>query len=252
MDGTFVGELRESLIEPKLIVVNGKERLVVPKGWTEVPETYSQCESLTVSTLKGLTDYIKFNVDTLELHKLMIHVKDPGTVELREKLEDESSGYRRKKYLVASSALYDGNGFRFGEYTDAERFFVSLQTAFQETAERQNLLTLIGSIRESTVREIVDDKVSQAVNVAQGVRFVGTATVPNPVTLKPYRTFREVEQPSSLFVFRLRSNDNPEKRPLCALFEADGSSWKLTAIKAIGEWLTNTVRENGQEVAVLA
>lgn len=253
MDGPFVTELRDSLVRPVVETVEERQRLVVPKGWTELQYVHASTEALGVSTLTGITDYLKHNVDRLNLEELIIHVVDPWTVELLERVEDESKGYRRKKYVIASSSIYsDGGSLRLGEYIDAEKFFVSLQTAFEETDERNALMTLIGSIKESTVREIVDDKVSQAVNVAQGIRFVGTATVPNPVVLRPYRTFREIEQPSSLFVFRLRSNDNPDKRPLCALFEGDGSSWKLAAIQSIGAWFNNKLQENNQQVAVLA
>jgi hypothetical protein len=56
------------------------------------------------------------------------------------------------------------------------------------------------------------------------------------VTLAPYRTFREVEQPRSEFLFRLR-NKAPDNLPECALFEADGGRWKLDAMLTIKEWL---------------
>lgn len=54
-------------------------------------------------------------------------------------------------------------------------------------------------------------------------------------TLRPYRTFREVEQPASEFVFRLRSLNG--EVPWCALFEADGGKWKLDAVLKIKAWL---------------
>ena len=46
--------------------------------------------------------------------------------------------------------------------------------------------------------------------------------VPNPVTLRPFRTFIEVEQPESKFIFRMREGGR------CAIFEADGAhgSWR--------------------------
>lgn len=54
--------------------------------------------------------------------------------------------------------------------------------------------------------------------------------------LRPYRTFREVEQPASRFVLRLQSGQG-DGMPKAALFEADGGAWRLTAIEAIARWL---------------
>ena len=58
--------------------------------------------------------------------------------------------------------------------------------------------------------------------------------VPNPVTLRPYRTFTEVTQPESEFVFRMKDDS---MSVYCALFEADGGAWKREAMKNIKEHL---------------
>jgi len=81
----------------------------------------------------------------------------------------------------------------------------------------------------------MDDGVTQAVEAKTGIARVENVTVPNPVTLRPYRTFLDVaEQPKCLFVFRMRQAD---KGPECALFEADSGLWKLEAIRQIKDWL---------------
>jgi hypothetical protein len=56
------------------------------------------------------------------------------------------------------------------------------------------------------------------------------------VKLAPYRTFREIAQPASLFVLRLQTSRHGDK-PECALFEADGGQWKLEAIQALATYL---------------
>nr|ABP73607.1 hypothetical protein [Bacillus thuringiensis] len=60
---------------------------------------------------------------------------------------------------------------------------------------------------------------------------VDEVAVPNPVSLQPYRTFVEVAQPESDFIFRMKDG------PRCSLYEADGGAWKLEAIKNIKEYL---------------
>lgn len=59
------------------------------------------------------------------------------------------------------------------------------------------------------------------------------AKVPNPVKLRPYRTFHEVEQPASDFIFRMKS----ERGISCALFEADGGAWENAAMANIKNYL---------------
>ena len=58
--------------------------------------------------------------------------------------------------------------------------------------------------------------------------------VPNPVKLRPYRTFAEIEQPESSYVFRIK---DAERGPAFKLVEADGSLWRNAVMKKIKEYL---------------
>ena len=79
-----------------------------------------------------------------------------------------------------------------------------------------------------------DDGVTQKATVKKGINGKEDAVVPNPVNLRPYRTFTEVEQPESEFVFRMKQSDHDV---CCALFEADGGAWKREAMKKVKEYL---------------
>ena len=57
--------------------------------------------------------------------------------------------------------------------------------------------------------------------------------VPNPVSLTPYRTFAEIKQPSSQYVFRVKDED---RGPLFKLVEADNGLWRISAMKSIKEY----------------
>jgi hypothetical protein len=63
-----------------------------------------------------------------------------------------------------------------------------------------------------------------------GVATVSNTQVPNPIKLKPFRTFAEIEQPESEFILRLQDG------PRIALFAADGGKWKLEAINSIKKY----------------
>ena len=61
--------------------------------------------------------------------------------------------------------------------------------------------------------------------------------VPNPVRLKPYRTFAEVDQPESNYVFRISEQNDDKKTPIFKLVEADGGLWKNEAMQNIKKYL---------------
>lgn len=80
---------------------------------------------------------------------------------------------------------------------------------------------------------------AQKATVKTGVASKADAVVPNPVTLIPYRTFLEVQQPASDFIFRMKSANGVQ----CAIFEADGGAWKNEAMDNIKEYLKNELAD---------
>jgi hypothetical protein len=61
--------------------------------------------------------------------------------------------------------------------------------------------------------------------------------VPNPVVLAPFRTFPEIKQPESKFIFRMQSG------PRAALYEADGGAWRNEAMSGIKEYLQDMLAD---------
>ena len=114
---------------------------------------------------------------------------------------------------------------------DTERFNIMLQSAFVDNTDKILLLKYTGLIQEENVKDTGDDGISQAVTIKTGVATVGQAIVPNPVSLAPFRTFPEVTQPSSKFIFRMQEG------PKAALYEADGGAWRNEAILSIKSYL---------------
>lgn len=243
MTDTFVKQLAEEFRKPTPLVVN--DRLFVPGGWDEQRPHLPFVGTRTVNTLSGLVAYVRENVDELPLDAVMVHVVNPSVVQLVGRLDDEGKDFRRQHYLSASIDLY-GAGFSFGRWMPKEEFMIALQIHFEPNSEREQARALLASVRENSVRETGDDGVAQKITASAGVALVGEQRVPNPIVLRPYRTFREIEQPASAFVFRLRpGKDEPE----CVLFEADGGAWKREAIVRIEEYLKS---ELPPDIAVIA
>lgn len=237
MDGTFVEAFKDAIEAPTALTVGGDERVFVPKGWTEHrrPDR-PQGTPLVLHSLTGLVGYLVGNPDNLVAIKTIVHIKDPGEVQVRGSLEDEDTGFRRLTVVRTTTEMVGPGPMAFGGYMDAETFYVALQSGFISSPQRDNLLALIASIREGSVRETTDDGVAQEVKTSRGVTLLDRTKVGNPHYLRPFRTFRELEQPASTFILRLQGDPN-SSRPKCALFEAEGGRWKLDAIQAIAEYL---------------
>ena len=180
-------------------------------------------ETLHTDNLSSIVNFIK-NACDADLNYLddtvqkIIHVEDAGKVNLYSSVCNECMD--RQKFMTAEWA---GNKFPFGQFMDAEKFNILLQTCFMETDDLKVIQQVVGNLRDEAVRNYGDDGVSQSVTIRTGIATVGQVRVPSPAKLRPYRTFLAVEQPASLFILRMREGGQ------CALFEADGGLWRETA-----------------------
>ncbi|CEG25982.1 hypothetical protein [Bacillus sp. B-jedd] len=195
---------------------------------------------LLVRSLSGLVQYLKSEYDVD--NTLMVHVCSPTEVLA---FSDLNSNQNRNEYIKASAMLPQ---FRFEEWYDPETFNIKLQSGFVANDDRDVILRVVGNIKEEDVKTYGDDGVSQSVTAKVGVATVAQVAVPNPVRLAPYRTFVEVIQPESNFVFRMKNG------PRCALFEADGGAWKLEAMNNVKAYLEKelAVEIEARKVIVIA
>jgi hypothetical protein len=193
---------------------------------------YPKPDSLKTTTLTALVDYIKSNPDKLA-QTLIVHVESPCKVSL---LAEKWFDNERASYM--SCQALTPNNITFDRFLDTEQFNIMLQSSFVENNARGLLLKVIGNIKEEGIKQIGDDGVSQAATIKTGVASVNDVVVPNPVILAPYRTFPEIEQPESKFIFRMQSG------PKAALYEADGGAWRNEAMKRIKDYLSEALKEN--------
>lgn len=197
--------------------------------------------TLQVRSLLGLIDYLTSEFDKDEFFKRMIQIVSPTEVSV---YSSYNRDYQRNEYLKAKAMIPE---FRFDNWYDSETFNIKLQSAFVKNEDRDIMLQVVGNIKEENVRQIGDDGISQAVVAKTGVATQGNVLVPNPVVLAPFRTFVEVDQPESEFVFRMQNG------PRCALFEADGGAWKLAAMRNIKDYLNASLEkeiEDGKIVII--
>lgn len=201
---------------------------------------------LEFRTLTGMVDYLLSGLDILtddiEDTDLAIHVVSHERVDLVGTCDPT---YKTRQTLARSVCGSPQPKFR--DWLDQEAFSIFVQSEFMATPERAELLAMVGVLDAEDVRTAKDDGVTQTISARKGVVLRERKTIPNPILLAPYRTFREIDQPESLFVLRVREGSSTIQ---LALFPADGDAWSLTAMQSIKTWLSATV--TNKSIPILA
>lgn len=188
--------------------------------------------ALTVTTLSALVDYIKTGLDKKSSENLLLHVESPEKVVLYSELREDQE---RESYINCNALL--PNNIRFNSFLDTDKFNIMLQSSFVDNKDKSLLLKVTGNIQESAIKNVGDDGVSQAATIKTSVANVNDVVVPNPVSLAPRRTFPEIDQPVSKFIFRMESG------PTAALYEADGGAWRNEAMQSIKLYLQENLKD---------
>ena len=202
---------------------------------------------LRTNSLSSVADYIKSNADFDALAsdgRKIIHVEDEKTVWLY----TEMNSFKKRSALLLASAWV--SSFPFGQWLSLENFIISVQANFVTDEHRDELLSFVATVKQDTGVEQQDDGVTQKVTTRSGVSLSRTSKVPNPITLRPFRTFSEVEQPESSFVFRIKAEEGCGVK--AALFAADGDAWRHDAILKIRDYFQTHVIAEDDSVIVLA
>ena len=190
----------------------------------------SEPAPITFNTLTGLAAFAK----SLPEKNVFFHVESPNAVRLLGELQPENFN---KRFCFAQAET-DFTSFAFAStrnqsWIDLELFVISMQSLFVPTEARENIINLLGSVSNDAVETNNDDGFFQSLQVRIGINLREKAKVENPVTLNPYRTFAEVEQPEGKFILRIRKSGGLQ----CSLWEADGGLWKNKAMELIRQWL---------------
>lgn len=213
-----------SLKKPEQITIEGKPYRA--DGYKPVLDMFP--EPLHLNTLDGVIAFVKENSEKWE--DLFIQVSDYNRVTLYKGMSGDFN--QRIEVLNAGSRAC---GFKFGREYPLEEFIIALHSQFIRSDDRDYLLKFVSSIRFDENSEIKDNGVSQRITVRQGTSsLVSDIDIKPIVYLMPFRTFNEIKQPLSMFVFRMKVNG---KVPSCALYECDGEGWKDSAISSIAEYL---------------
>ncbi len=222
------------LRDDQKIIYKEEEKVFFDRSKADLVELdpIKRAETLTVNSLSGLIGYLQSKFSHEEVtSKLLIHVESPTNVAVYSALDVD----RKREKIIEAKALLEV--FPYSRFMDSEEFIINVQSLIQRDLDAKAILECASAIRIEGGGDLVDNGVSQVATVKEGAATLTKAEVPSPANLRPYRTFLEVEQPDSPFVFRINKYGH------CALFEADGGIWKHVAMERIHEYLNQSLNE---------
>jgi hypothetical protein len=192
-----------------------------------------KADHITTKSLASIVDLVsgELNHSRLDGLKIIIQVDGPTNIKVFTSL---SNNLDRKKLYAAEAEVPK---LQLNNFIDLEAMNIHLKSCFVPAEERENLIKLLGNVTEEAIKTTTDDGFSQSVVAKTGIATVSNVSIPSIVTLTPFRTFLEIEQPEGEFLCRMQNG------PKVALFEADGGAWRLEARKRIKYFLEDALEE---------
>lgn len=147
----------------------------------------------------------------------------------------------KKQKVQAKINLETLAGGAFAEKLNEALMQVAENIQNPNTDDREAVTIMASNIVNTQQGTFSDDGVSQQAIIKTGVTTKDAAFVPNPVSLIPYRTFLEVPQPASDFVFRI--SEGRGGAPAFKLVAADGGLWKSQAVDNVKNYLVKALAD---------
>lgn len=244
MDSELVDKVKALVEDNQQIEVDG--HTYAKAGYKLVQYFKPRPSHLQGMTLTGLVDYLHANREQIDLTQLMLLVHDFSSVSLVERFTAEEAG--RTVYYKVN---LDSNlpTFRFGEYMPVEDFIIKARALMAPSDDLDAIITIVSKVVAQDEITAGDNGLAQNVQIKKGLSGAVATGVSTRGTyaLSPYRTFRELEQPMSRFILRLKAVEG--ELPHVALFDAEGQIWRHWAMQEIKNWL---VAQIGDAIPVLA
>lgn len=125
-----------------------------------------------------------------------------------------------------------------------EEMQIALRTRFQETEDTPYVQKLLSDISTGAKITYNDNGIATTVVTKKGIDLQSNQTIRPIVSLRPYRTFQEVEQPESVFLIRISDRG-------ITFVEADGGMWKLKARETVKAFLDEQLAPEVQSGTVI-
>ncbi len=227
------------LAKPAVIQVEGKT--FSNKDFSEVKPERPTPARIEFNTLEGIVKMVLKEALTKFPGTLFVRITEYNTVDVFTAYDSEM----KRDWIYRATS--DVPGFKEG-FRDREDMIIRLRSLFLQTPDVQYLLDLLSKMTDQENVTMEDNGVTQIVEAKKGIALKQQIQIKPRVSLTPFRTFLEVEQPESSFLLRISGDGR------IGLFEADGSVWKLDAKRRIKKHLMEELQvpvESGKVVITM-
>lgn len=205
-------------------------------------ENVRTLETMNFYTLSSLVDYIKCQVDVPNAfaEHIFINIMSPERISVIS--EANAANYDKRTHIADVTAMIPV--VKIGKWVDQVEFCIMMRANFideEADTNRDALICMASNVVSGTIAQYEDTGISQKATIKTGIQEQEDRILPDKVVLRPYRTFLEVEQPKSEFLFR--AQDDQFNRIQFSLHEADGGRWKLDAMASIKAYLEEQLAE---------
>ena len=177
------------------------------------------------NSLEALVKMIKTEILKQRALPVIVDVSDHDFVRVFTTYDDDYD--RDCLYESKADVPYIGC---IGNYYEHEGAMIMLKSLFKETPDLEYTLNLLTKITDDSSVSSSDNGLTQTVEAKKGISLLVHVEVSPRETLKPNRTFLEVDHPDSEFLLRVSEGGK------IALFEADGGMWKILAKRNVKEY----------------
>lgn len=217
--------------QPQIVGVGGVTYLVTQDG--KISEIFPKAiipDTLPLNSLDALVQLVKTEFPyRLEEDRTALYITIPNhlTVRCFGHPDCDQSAVRPVYYEARAT---DVPGWDERVQLPFEEMQIALRTRFQETADTPYVQKLLSDISTGAKITYNDSGVATTVVTKKGIDLQANETIKPIVSLRPYRTFQEVDQPESVFLIRINERG-------ISFIEADGGMWKLKARETVKAFL---------------
>ncbi len=239
-----IEELVKGQVEPEIIEHEGVDYVKTSEGYEQLRKP--QTRKIEVNSLSGLVKMIRNSINDAQdgvqgIYTPFIVNLDFNCIEVMSALSNDKT----RNYLVEANPMIPN--LNMGRNMSVEEMIILLSTAYVPTENTDKFIKSISSLRIVEEVNFDDDGIGQTVTAKQGASMNKSFQVQPIVKLKPIRTYAEIEQVESKFLFRVNKDGT-----VC-LREADGGQWKYEVQSRIVNYLESNLKElieSGQVVIV--
>ena len=223
----FVNKLME-LAAPTTVEVDGSVYSNQDLVFIQDKKPMPCCIDLT--GLDSICKMVRNEADHVGL-QIFIQVKDYKSVSVFTSLDSDEDRLYLYKCVADTPAVTTD---RFMAY---EKAVIELRSLYIPNEGTEYLLQLLSSISNESKVTSSDNGVTQQVEARSGIALNSMVKIKPRVSLQPFRTFVEVEQPESEFLLRIN------ERGEIGFFPADGGVWKLEATRNVAGYFENALKD---------